>query len=387
MIKLNDYKNIRKNNQTYSKITYLNTAAFGPMPRIAFLQQLWHLYKQSKQALPTTAASFKQINDMELEVNSQMAEFFDCNGEDIILNQGITESIYFALNNIVDIHEAEIVIPEYEFSSLLIALQNFREQHNLKITVIPLQQSRENFIKAFKAAITRKTALVMMSHVNYLFGKILPLAEIIEHASKFDVPVFVDGAQAAGAVDFSLSKQRPSYYAGTFVKWLHGPVGHGFLYIDKQQHKKIKNYMPGRRACENQATIFSLSDEPKYNQWARKAEASTYNFNNLFFLNMCLKNQLEHSLKARIDYVSRLRKMLVELLKQKSNLIVHDETDWDYAGIITIGSEKSLSSLYEKLLRHKIITKYFPKPNLLRISLCYLNNSDDVYRICKVLDL
>jgi len=84
-------------------------------------------------------------------------------------------------------------------------------------------------IAAFDAAITPDTRLVVLSHVAWTTGAVLPLAAIAEIAHARGALVAVDGAQAAGAIPIRFDDLDVDFYALPAQKWLLGPEGMGAL--------------------------------------------------------------------------------------------------------------------------------------------------------------
>ena len=61
-----------------------------------------------------------------------------------------------------------------------------------------------------------------MAHVSNVLGTVNPVAEIIKIAHQKDVPVFIDGAQAAQHVTVDVQKLDADFYAFSAHK-MYGP--------------------------------------------------------------------------------------------------------------------------------------------------------------------
>ena len=90
----------------------------------------------------------------------------------------------------------------------------------------------ERTLRAFDAAISRETRLVSISHVLWTTGAVMPVAAIAELAHARGALMIVDGAQAAGAIEFRLDELGADLYAVSAQKWLLGPEGMGALVVD-----------------------------------------------------------------------------------------------------------------------------------------------------------
>jgi selenocysteine lyase/cysteine desulfurase len=67
----------------------------------------------------------------------------------------------------------------------------------------------------------------------------MPIAEIAALATNRGILCVVDGAQAVGGIDVDVRKLGCHAYVGTGHKWLMGPKGTGFLYINNDARSMI----------------------------------------------------------------------------------------------------------------------------------------------------
>jgi selenocysteine lyase/cysteine desulfurase len=81
------------------------------------------------------------------------------------------------------------------------------------------------------AAVTDKTRVIAISHLQYTDGAVLPIGEICAFARQRSILTVVDGAQACGSLDTSVAAAGCDFYAASLHKWLNGPHGLGLLYV------------------------------------------------------------------------------------------------------------------------------------------------------------
>jgi selenocysteine lyase/cysteine desulfurase len=77
-------------------------------------------------------------------------------------------------------------------------------------------------------------------HVISATGLRLPIQEIAALARRRGIVSIVDGAQAAGAIDVDVRSLGCDAYVGTGHKWIMGPKGTGFAYINKDSATSIQ---------------------------------------------------------------------------------------------------------------------------------------------------
>jgi selenocysteine lyase/cysteine desulfurase len=112
----------------------------------------------------------------------------------------------------------EIVTSDFEHPGLIGPLTAARDR-GVGIKVVPLRDVAD--------AVTAKTTLVACSHVSWITGEPAPAA-----LAEAGVPVVLDGAQGAGAIEVDVRALGCAAYAAAGQKWLCGADGTGMLYVE-----------------------------------------------------------------------------------------------------------------------------------------------------------
>jgi cysteine desulfurase family protein len=82
-----------------------------------------------------------------------------------------------------------------------------------------------------RAAITKKTRLIALSHASNVLGTVQPVAEVGRIARAHDLLLLVDAAQTAGVVPIDVQEMNIDLLAFPGHKSLLGPTGTGALYV------------------------------------------------------------------------------------------------------------------------------------------------------------
>ncbi len=110
----------------------------------------------------------------------------------------------------------EVVITALEHHSNIVPWQMLCEEKHGTLRVVPINDAGEVDVEAYEAMLGERTRLVAIAHVSNALGTILPVQRMIEAAHQRDIPVLVDGAQAAPHLRPRFwSRCRPSTAAGT----------------------------------------------------------------------------------------------------------------------------------------------------------------------------
>ncbi len=87
------------------------------------------------------------------------------------------------------------------------------------------------------ARIDEHTAAVTLCAVTVGSGFRFDLSAVHQITGRYNVPLVVDGAQALGVIDIDVNDPPLDFLATTAGKWLMGPTGIGFLYVDDRYLK------------------------------------------------------------------------------------------------------------------------------------------------------
>jgi cysteine desulfurase/selenocysteine lyase len=103
------------------------------------------------------------------------------------------------------------------------------EEKNAVLRVAPINDRGELIMEEFEKLLNARTRIVAAAHVSNALGTINPVREIIQRAHAMNVPVLVDGAQAAPHMKVDVQDLGCDFYALSGHK-VFGPTGIGALY-------------------------------------------------------------------------------------------------------------------------------------------------------------
>jgi cysteine desulfurase/selenocysteine lyase len=163
----------------------------------------------------------------------------------------------------------EIILSNLEHHSNIVPWQMVCEATGARIRVIPIDDSGELDMDAYRRLLSRRTRLVAVNHVSNALGTINPVKAIIEEAHAAGALALIDGAQwvAHGATD--VQALDADFYAFSGHK-LYGPTGMGVLYGKRGLLEAMPPYQGGGDMIE-QVTF----EKTTYAQIPNKFEAGT----------------------------------------------------------------------------------------------------------------
>ena len=167
--------------------------------------------------------------------------------EEIILTKGTTESINLVascLSQYLFQHGDEILISGLEHHANIVPWQIAAEQKGALIKVIPILDSGELDLVAFKNLLSPQTKLLALSHISNVLGTINPVEEMIALAKEKGALVLIDGAQSAPHMIVDVQALDCDFFCFSAHK-IYGPTGIGVLYGKKAQLEKMPPYQSG----------------------------------------------------------------------------------------------------------------------------------------------
>ena len=167
--------------------------------------------------------------------------------EEIILTKGTTESINLVascLSQSLFKQGDEILISGLEHHANIVPWQIAAEKTGALIKVIPVLDSGELDMDAFKNLLSPKTKLLALSHISNALGTINPVEEMIALAKEKGALVLIDGAQSVPHMFVDVQALDCDFFCFSAHK-IYGPTGIGVLYGKKAQLEKMPPYQSG----------------------------------------------------------------------------------------------------------------------------------------------
>jgi selenocysteine lyase/cysteine desulfurase len=228
-------------------------ACYGPSPHFVNIESGY--YSPLSDVVATTLehdqrrinalASWYMRREKEGEhetVRAELARFMRVDAEEVALVRNTTEALNTVLQGIdLDVGD-EILACDQEYGSMLQILDQRARRDGVVPIVIdepPLDADVDAIVAHYAAALTPRTRVLLVSHLFYLTGRILPVAAIAAMARARGVFVVCDGAHAFAQLDARPGDLGVDAYAASLHKWLGAPLGNGVLWIAKRHIPSI----------------------------------------------------------------------------------------------------------------------------------------------------
>jgi cysteine desulfurase/selenocysteine lyase len=214
-------------------LVYLDNAATSQKPQVV-IDALTEYYTAQNSNIHRGVHALSELATEAYEqARGKMQHFINAaDPSEIIFVRGTTEGINLVAQTYGRAHVGkgdDVIISALEHHSNIVPWQILCEQQGAQLRVVPINDKGELLLDEFAKLLSPKTKLVAIAHVSNALGTIVPLRHVIELAHQHNVPVLVDGAQAAPHLRIDVQALDADFYVFSGHK-VYGPTGIGVLY-------------------------------------------------------------------------------------------------------------------------------------------------------------
>lgn len=254
-------------------LVYLDNAATSQKPQ-AVIDALTSYYTHENANIHRGVHALSELATEHYEQARAKIQHFihAADASEVIFVRGTTEGINLVAQTYGRTHIGagdEVIISALEHHSNIVPWQILCEQQGAKLRVIPVNDAGELELDEFEKLLGPKTKLVAIAHVSNALGTIVPLRRVTEIAHQHNVPVLVDGAQAAPHLQIDVQALDSDFYVLSAHK-MYGPTGIGVLY----GKRRLLDAMPPYQGGGDMISSVTF-EKTLYNKLPYKFEAGT----------------------------------------------------------------------------------------------------------------
>jgi cysteine desulfurase/selenocysteine lyase len=229
-------------------LVYLDNAASSQMPQ-PVIDRIVRYQKEEHSNIHRAVHYLSELATKEYEAARTKVQHFIKAKEsrEIIFTRGTTEAINLVMHSYGRAFIGkgdEIILSSLEHHANIVPWQMLAEEKGAVIRVIPMNDAGELLIDKFEALFNERTKFLALSHVSNALGTVNPVKEMVAFAHRHDVPVLLDGAQAAPHHALDMQELDCDFYAFSGHK-MCGPTGIGVLYGKAHLLEKMQPYQGG----------------------------------------------------------------------------------------------------------------------------------------------
>ena len=262
--------------------TYFNYGGQGPLPTPA-LEAITASWTRIQELGPFTAEIWPFI---AAEVNATRRKLADWCGvppHRLALTENVTSGCVLPLWGLPFTRGDRMLIGDCEHPGVVAACVELARREQLSIDVLPVKHLRgdqastdRGVIDALQTALTPRTRLVVLSHLLWNTGQVMPITAVADALAQHPQHPFllVDAAQSFGQIPVAAAAAAADIYGFTGHKWACGPEGLGGVALSERVLEDAQPTLIGWRSLRDETKADLSSDDPFHHD-SRRFEVAT----------------------------------------------------------------------------------------------------------------
>ncbi len=345
-----------------SRLAYLNAGSEGPLARPT-LDAIANGMKEDAELGRGSTTYVDRLFALRARVRERLARLLRIEADRVALTGSTSDSVRIVIAGLGLRPEDEIVTTDSEHFGLVGPLH----ASGATVRVARVRDSTVvGAVDALVAAVTPRTRLLALQHVSWMTGQVLPVAELQERTR---LPVLVDGAQAAGAIEVDASPF--DFYTVSAQKWLCGPDSTGALVVREPESLRVA--LPSHLGqCE-----FEPDGRFEPRPGAARFDWGWMGTPTLAGLEAALDFHPEWRYERAAEMTARCRDLLAERVDVLG--------EPGQGTLVTVRPRGDPADLVVRALERGVVIREIPGTGLVRASCGYWTSDEDLERLLAVM--
>ncbi|GAB6878391.1 cysteine desulfurase [Halorubrum gandharaense] len=243
-------RELRADIPALQKGTYLNYGAHGPSPR--YVVDAATSFLQDHEYGSTENDPYEVAFEAYENVRERVASFVNAHPTEIALTESTTDGIN-RIANAIQWEAGDVVVrTDLEHPAGVLPWQQL-ERKGVDVRVVETTKGRVDLDEYAEAVADAK--VVCFSAVTWTHGTRLPVRELVEIAGDAGAFTLVDAVQTPGQQPMDVTAWGADAVAAAGHKWLLGPWGAGFLYVNRESVDQLVPGTIGYRSVERPSSL------------------------------------------------------------------------------------------------------------------------------------
>ncbi|MEI7812232.1 MAG: aminotransferase class V-fold PLP-dependent enzyme [Ignavibacteria bacterium] len=354
---------------------YMNHATISPLSSLVVDELHNYLYVRSETEIENYFSFLKIVNSAK----NRLASLINTTPDRLAFVDNTSNGLN-VLAQAVDWKSGDrLILNDIEFPSNIYPFLNLK-QYGVEADFV---KSGNGIIKFedIEKAVTPKTRLISISHVQFLSGYRSDIARIGELCRSKGIIFCVDSIQALGAMREDVERMKIDFLASGTQKWLMSMQGLAFIFVAKELQEKLNPKFVGWTSVEDAWNL--LDYKLALREDATRFQNGTVNAIGIAALNVTLgfmesmgHDNIEKTILDNSEYfINKLSESgITPILKGGEREIL--------SGIVSFHSDKA-EEIYEKLKQRNIIGAV--RGDVVRFSPHFYNTKEEIDSVVSAL--
>lgn len=359
---------IRARYSVSKEITNIENGYFGVMT-----DKVRNIYQQNIERVNAELAVFARLefSSVIAETYSKMQTYMGVPENSTVLTRNATEALNIAIQGCELKKGDEVIISQLDYDSALACWKMLEKTKQIVLVKLQLPlfpKSADEIVDMYSKAITSKTKVVHLTHINHLTGLILPVKEIINSLPEGIITI-LDAAHSFEQISISITDINPDMAIVNFHKWFGAPIGLGMLYVKPSKVAEIKPLYGS-----------SQFDSDKI---SKLANFGTLSFPAIMTLNEAFDLQDKKEQPLKTAYLKQLKESWMLPLSDYSKIEFFTPISSDWSASIASFKLKGIDSRKvqkELLVKYKIltVTRKLENEEIIRVTPHWHNDTEQM---------
>lgn len=250
---------LREDIPALAETTYLNWGASGPSPR-RVVDSVRETLEYQEYEAPGDEGMYEVAANVYESTRESVASFVGADPGEIALTQSTTDGIN-RIASAIDFSPGDVVVTtELEHPAGRLPWQRLEREIGVEVRVIGADAGVLDLDEV--ADTLTGASLLCVSAVDWGYGRRQPVEALVEIAHEHGARVLVDAVQVPGQLPLDVRAWGADFVAGAGHKWLLGPWGAGFLYVEESAIPHLTPRHVGYRSVEEPtADPYAFTDD------------------------------------------------------------------------------------------------------------------------------
>lgn len=371
------------------KVLHFNNAGASLMPQVVLDSMIGHLQQEAQiGGYEAAAAASAQL----AHTYAMIARLIGCQPDEIAVVENATRAWDMAFYAIPFQAGDRILTSVAEYASNYIAFLQVARKFGVQVDVVPNDEHGQLSVAHLQQMIDERVKLIAISHVPSTGGLVQPAAEVGRIARAHNILYLLDACQSVGQIQIDVQEIGCHMLSATGRKYLRGPRGIGFLYVEGSMLDMLEPPM-----LDLHAATWVAADRYELRPDARRFENWEANIAAKVGLGVAVEYALGWDIAAIEERVQALAAQLREELSGVAGVTVRD-LGAKKCGIVTFDTtSKTPQQVKDFLAAEQINVSISPVSyslldlggrglsNLVRASVHYYNTAEEIERFCAML--
>ena len=292
-----------------------------------------------------------------------------------------------AIGNALPLRRGQnIVVSELNFPTNVYIWHAMKQKGPLSEVRVLKAKNGQIPISEYERAIDDKTAAVSLDYVSWINGCREDVRAITKIAHSHGSLMLVDAFHAFGVIPVDARKLGVDVLTCGTYKWLMGPHGTAFLYVNREALEQLEPGIVGWHGISDSVVARIRSKQETFERPfdltgvapakdATRFEWGTWSVITVVGAKAALEFTLKYSPQEREPLVERLNERLVDGLRQKGKRITSPLEKGRRSGIVTFQVDEA-AQVSRKLQQEHVVVA--PRVNTLRVSPHFYNTENEI---------